>query len=127
MTAWVTYLYPLSRLMIMSGIRCSSHQVLSALPRISRSCLKFGPVYPDDIKQLNITGICYLGSKLNFTLTKEKTTIKMTQSSSNLHLSALEVVLAGTGEHLSLKEGVTLFAIIRTAHTATYDLRTLYH
>ncbi|KAG8125610.1 hypothetical protein E2320_020932 [Naja naja] len=74
--------------------------------RISRSCLKFDPIYPDDIKQLNITGICYLGSKLSFIFTKEKTTIKMTKSSPDLHLSVLEVVLAGTGEHLSLKEGV---------------------
>ncbi|XP_032094623.1 protein-glucosylgalactosylhydroxylysine glucosidase-like [Thamnophis elegans] len=49
--------------------------------RISRSCLKFDPVYPDDIKQLNITGICYLGSKLNLIFTKEKTTIQMTKSS----------------------------------------------
>ncbi|XP_025031591.1 protein-glucosylgalactosylhydroxylysine glucosidase isoform X3 [Python bivittatus] len=73
--------------------------------RISRSCLKFDPVYPDDIKQLNITGVCYLGNKLNFTLTKEKTTIKMTRSSPDLQLSVLEVVLAETGEHLSLKEG----------------------
>ncbi|KAG8125604.1 hypothetical protein E2320_020872, partial [Naja naja] len=39
-----------------------------------------------------------------FHLHQRETTIKMTKSSPDLHLSVLEVVLAGTGEHLSLKE-----------------------
>ncbi|XP_053142693.1 protein-glucosylgalactosylhydroxylysine glucosidase [Hemicordylus capensis] len=71
--------------------------------RITKKSLKFGPVCSDDIKELKITGVCYLGSKLNFTFTKEKISIKVTKSLSSSTM--LEAVLAGTGKHLPLNEG----------------------
>uniref|UniRef100_A0A8D2IL37 Protein-glucosylgalactosylhydroxylysine glucosidase n=2 Tax=Varanus komodoensis TaxID=61221 RepID=A0A8D2IL37_VARKO len=79
--------------------------------RITKKCLNFDPVCPDDIKMLKITGVCYLGSKLEFTLTKEKVTIKVTKSSSDPESASLEAVLAGTGEHLPLNEGTGLRSV----------------
>uniref|UniRef100_A0ABM5F8B9 Protein-glucosylgalactosylhydroxylysine glucosidase n=1 Tax=Pogona vitticeps TaxID=103695 RepID=A0ABM5F8B9_9SAUR len=72
--------------------------------RITKKCLNFDPVCPDDVKELKITGICYLGCKLDFTLTKGNITFQVTKTSSDPP-SELEVVLAGTGERLPLKEG----------------------
>uniref|UniRef100_A0A670HNX9 Protein-glucosylgalactosylhydroxylysine glucosidase n=1 Tax=Podarcis muralis TaxID=64176 RepID=A0A670HNX9_PODMU len=76
--------------------------------RITKKHLKFDPICPDDIKKLKITGVCYLGSKLDFTLTKEDVTIRVTQASPVLQPPGLEAVLAGTGEHLPLNEGQSI-------------------
>ncbi|XP_061465855.1 protein-glucosylgalactosylhydroxylysine glucosidase isoform X2 [Rhineura floridana] len=93
--------------------------------RITKKHLKFDPVCPDDIKELRITGVCYLGSKLDFTLTNENITIKVRKFSSVLQASSLEAVLAGTGEHLPLNEGQsvsfpTAAGWIQKSHAETF-------
>lgn len=77
----------------------------SAFPRITKGSLNFDPICPDDISKLKVIGISYLGSKLNFTLTKETIRIKVTRASRDLQLAPLEVVLLGSGEHFPLPEG----------------------
>ncbi|XP_048339346.1 protein-glucosylgalactosylhydroxylysine glucosidase isoform X2 [Sphaerodactylus townsendi] len=73
--------------------------------RITKNCLNFDPVCPDDTTKLKITGVCYLGSKLSFTITKEDVTIEVTWSSSEPQSSSLEAVLAATQHHFPLQEG----------------------
>ncbi|XP_074854059.1 protein-glucosylgalactosylhydroxylysine glucosidase isoform X3 [Carettochelys insculpta] len=73
--------------------------------RITKGSLNFDPVCPDDINKLKITGVAYLGSKLNFTLTKENIRIKVTKSSGDLQLCLLEAVVAASGQHIALPEG----------------------
>ncbi|XP_062823571.1 protein-glucosylgalactosylhydroxylysine glucosidase isoform X1 [Anolis carolinensis] len=70
--------------------------------RITKRHLYFDPVCPDNMEELKITGVCYLGSKLNFTLTKKMITIKVTKSS-----SMLEAVLPREGIRCALNEGMT--------------------
>ncbi|KAH0621050.1 hypothetical protein JD844_022060 [Phrynosoma platyrhinos] len=68
--------------------------------RITKKHLYFDPICPEDIEQLKLTGVCYLGSKLNFTFTKKVITLKVTKSS-----SLLEAVLPGEGICYALNEG----------------------
>lgn len=80
---------------------------LKKFPRIIKNHLKFDPVCPDDTKNLKVTGVCYLGSKLTFTFTKESVTIEVTKSSSKPQCSNLEAVLATTQQRFPLREGTS--------------------
>uniref|UniRef100_A0A8C4Y686 Protein-glucosylgalactosylhydroxylysine glucosidase n=1 Tax=Gopherus evgoodei TaxID=1825980 RepID=A0A8C4Y686_9SAUR len=73
--------------------------------RITKSSLNFDPICPDNISKLKVTGVSYLGSKLNFTLTKENVGIKVTKSSRDPQLSPLEAVLVASGQRIPLPEG----------------------
>ncbi|XP_015269413.1 PREDICTED: acid trehalase-like protein 1 [Gekko japonicus] len=73
--------------------------------RITKNHLNFDPICPDNTKKLKITGVCYLGSKLTFTFTKENVTIEVTRSSDEPQSSSLEAVLATTQQHFPLREG----------------------
>ncbi|XP_065260223.1 protein-glucosylgalactosylhydroxylysine glucosidase [Emys orbicularis] len=73
--------------------------------RITKSSLNFDPICPDNISKLKVTGVSYLGSKLNFTLTKENVRIKVTKSSRDPQLAPLEAVLVASGQHIPLPEG----------------------
>ncbi|XP_039391617.1 protein-glucosylgalactosylhydroxylysine glucosidase isoform X2 [Mauremys reevesii] len=73
--------------------------------RITKSSLNFDPICPDNISKLKVTGVSYLGSKLNFTLTKENVRIKVTKSSRDPQLSPLEAVLVASGQRIPLPEG----------------------
>lgn len=80
--------------------------------RITKSSLNFDPICPDNISKLKVTGVSYLGSKLNFTLTKENVRIKVTKSSRDPQLSPLEAVLVASGQRIPLPEGQSIsFAI----------------
>ncbi|KAG9465936.1 hypothetical protein GDO78_017504 [Eleutherodactylus coqui] len=46
--------------------------------RITEKCLKFNPIFTDDVAVLYITGVCYLNNKLNFTFAKDLTTVELT-------------------------------------------------
>ncbi|KAE8607665.1 hypothetical protein XENTR_v10011242 [Xenopus tropicalis] len=46
--------------------------------RIAKAHLSFDPILPDDIPRLHITGVFYLGNKLNFTLSSNIITIEVT-------------------------------------------------
>nr|XP_008173347.1 protein-glucosylgalactosylhydroxylysine glucosidase isoform X2 [Chrysemys picta bellii] len=73
--------------------------------RITKSSLNFDPICPDNISKLKVTGVSYLGSKLNFTLTKENVRIKVTKSSRDPQLAPLEAVLVASGQRIPLPEG----------------------
>ncbi|KAM9147062.1 protein-glucosylgalactosylhydroxylysine glucosidase [Pangshura tecta] len=73
--------------------------------RITKSSLNFDPICLDNISKLKVTGVSYLGSKLNFTLTKETVRIKVTKSSRDPQLSPLEAVLVASGQRIPLPEG----------------------
>ncbi|XP_043404018.1 protein-glucosylgalactosylhydroxylysine glucosidase isoform X1 [Chelonia mydas] len=73
--------------------------------RITKSSLNFDPTCPDNISKLKVTGVSYLGSKLNFTLTKENVRIKVTKSSRDPQLCPLEAVLVSSGQRIPLPEG----------------------
>lgn len=72
--------------------------------RITRSYLNFDPACPEEIGILKVTGVCYLGSKLNFTFANDKITIEQ-KSHCGLQCPALEVVLAGSGQRFPLVRG----------------------
>ncbi|KAM9302159.1 protein-glucosylgalactosylhydroxylysine glucosidase [Gastrophryne carolinensis] len=46
--------------------------------RIKKQSLDLDPLLPDEITKLEITGVYYLGNKLNFTFTKNITTVELT-------------------------------------------------
>ncbi|XP_024064067.1 protein-glucosylgalactosylhydroxylysine glucosidase [Terrapene carolina triunguis] len=76
--------------------------------RITKSSLNFDPICPDNISKLKVTGVSYLGSKLNFTLTKENVRIKVTKSSRDPQLAPLEAVLVASGQRIPLPEGQSI-------------------
>ncbi|XP_025050671.1 protein-glucosylgalactosylhydroxylysine glucosidase isoform X4 [Alligator sinensis] len=73
--------------------------------RITKNSLNFDPVCPDDINRIKVTGVSYLGNKLNFTITKERIRIKVTKSSGDPRSSLLEAVLVESGQRILLHEG----------------------
>lgn len=48
--------------------------------RIKENCLEFDPIFTDDVTALHITGVCYLGNKVNFTFSKNVTTVELTSA-----------------------------------------------
>ncbi|XP_034626371.1 protein-glucosylgalactosylhydroxylysine glucosidase isoform X2 [Trachemys scripta elegans] len=93
--------------------------------RITKSSLNFDPICPDNISKLKVTGVSYLGSKLNFTLTKENVRIKVTKSSRDPQLAPLEAVLVASGQRIPLPEGqsvsfATAAGWIQRAPTETF-------
>uniref|UniRef100_UPI00398EC50C protein-glucosylgalactosylhydroxylysine glucosidase n=1 Tax=Pristiophorus japonicus TaxID=55135 RepID=UPI00398EC50C len=72
--------------------------------RIMKNCLHFDPIIPEDIDELRITGIDYLGNKLQFHLSKEQVTIVLMRPCGFQHL-ALEVVLSDSGKRFAINEG----------------------
>ncbi|NWX13335.1 PGGHG glucosidase, partial [Aegotheles bennettii] len=73
--------------------------------RITRSSLRFDPVFPHDINKLEVTGVSYLGNKLKFTITKEEIGIAVTAAPRGPAAAPLEAVLEGSGQRLPLREG----------------------
>lgn len=51
--------------------------------RINKQGLDLDPVVTDEITHLQITGVSYLGNKLNFTFTKSVTTVELTSAHGN--------------------------------------------
>lgn len=72
--------------------------------RITKNCLLFDPIIPEDIDELQITGINYLGNVLLFQLAKEQATVVLTQCY-EVQGMALEVVLRDSGEIFVLDKG----------------------
>ncbi|XP_073419378.1 protein-glucosylgalactosylhydroxylysine glucosidase isoform X1 [Dendrobates tinctorius] len=46
--------------------------------RITDKCLQFDPILTGDVTALSITGVCYLGNKIDFTFSKDLTTVELT-------------------------------------------------
>ncbi|KAM9557396.1 protein-glucosylgalactosylhydroxylysine glucosidase isoform 3-T3 [Guaruba guarouba] len=73
--------------------------------RITRSSLRFDPALPDDIHELNVTGVSYLGNKLRFSITREEIGIEVTESLRDPPALPLEAVLEESGQRLPLHKG----------------------
>ncbi|XP_007885623.2 protein-glucosylgalactosylhydroxylysine glucosidase isoform X1 [Callorhinchus milii] len=72
--------------------------------RVRKDCLYFDPILLDNISELRITGISYLGNKLDFELTKELFTVVLT-AAPGPQVNLLEAVLCGSGESFTLYKG----------------------
>ncbi|NXB16999.1 PGGHG glucosidase, partial [Rhagologus leucostigma] len=72
--------------------------------RITRSGLLFDPAFPDDITKLNVSGVSYLGNKLEVTITTEEIRMEVTETSRDPPAAPLEAVLE-SGQRLPLWEG----------------------
>ncbi|XP_020383839.2 protein-glucosylgalactosylhydroxylysine glucosidase isoform X1 [Rhincodon typus] len=78
--------------------------------RIMKSYLCFDPIIPEDMGELWITGIKYLGNELHFQFSTQQVTIVLIRPCGFQH-SALEVVLSDSGKKFALIKGqpVTFF------------------
>ncbi|XP_069757998.1 protein-glucosylgalactosylhydroxylysine glucosidase isoform X4 [Narcine bancroftii] len=65
--------------------------------RITKNCLLFDPILPEDIDELQIIGINYLGNVLQLQLSKEQATVSLTRCCEVQHM-ALEIVLQDSGK-----------------------------
>ncbi|XP_069480190.1 protein-glucosylgalactosylhydroxylysine glucosidase isoform X2 [Ambystoma mexicanum] len=72
--------------------------------RLSKSCLNFDPACPEEIGTLKVTGVYYLGNKLNFTFGPEKITVELT-SVCRAQSPALEAVLTASRQRFPLAKG----------------------
>ncbi|XP_015485065.1 protein-glucosylgalactosylhydroxylysine glucosidase [Parus major] len=72
--------------------------------RITRSRLLFDPAFPDDIAELKISSVSYLGNKLEVTITREEMRMEVTETSRDPPASPLEAVLE-SGQRFPLWEG----------------------
>ncbi|NXS89592.1 PGGHG glucosidase, partial [Erpornis zantholeuca] len=72
--------------------------------RITRSALLFDPSFPDDITKLSVSGVSYLGSKLEVTISREETRMEVTESCRDPPAPPLEAVLQ-SGRCFPLGEG----------------------
>ncbi|XP_051778005.1 protein-glucosylgalactosylhydroxylysine glucosidase isoform X2 [Erpetoichthys calabaricus] len=75
--------------------------------RIKKESLNFDPAFPEDITDFSITGVCYLGNKLNFTFKRDKMTIILDKMLCLQHYN-LEVALVKSGETYPLNLGKQL-------------------
>ncbi|XP_061209583.1 protein-glucosylgalactosylhydroxylysine glucosidase [Neopsephotus bourkii] len=73
--------------------------------RITRSRLRFDPAFPDDVHELKVTGVSYLGNKLGFSITREEMGIEVTASPGAPAALPLEAVLEESGQRLPLRRG----------------------
>ncbi|NXF10765.1 PGGHG glucosidase, partial [Smithornis capensis] len=77
--------------------------------RITRPSLTFSPAFPHDITKMKVSGVSYLGNKLDFTITMEQTEMEVTETSKDLPASPLEVELE-SGQRFPLREGMAAAA-----------------
>ncbi|XP_039619546.1 protein-glucosylgalactosylhydroxylysine glucosidase isoform X2 [Polypterus senegalus] len=75
--------------------------------RIKKESLNFDPALPEEIMDFSITGVCYLGNKLNFTFKRDKMTITLDKILCLQHFN-LEVALVKSGETYPLNLGKQL-------------------
>ncbi|KAK2520507.1 Athl1 [Columba livia] len=73
--------------------------------RITRSSLHFDPAFPPDINGLTVTGVSYLGNKLQFTIARGQTRIQVTARAREPPACPLEAVLEASGQRWPLREG----------------------
>ncbi|NXQ32374.1 PGGHG glucosidase, partial [Alaudala cheleensis] len=73
--------------------------------RITRPGLLFDPAFPDDINQLKVSSVSYLGNKLDITITREEISMEVTETSQEPPASPLEAVLE-SGQSFPLCQGM---------------------
>uniref|UniRef100_A0A8C4EYQ0 Protein-glucosylgalactosylhydroxylysine glucosidase n=1 Tax=Dicentrarchus labrax TaxID=13489 RepID=A0A8C4EYQ0_DICLA len=73
----------------------------------SKECLAFSPLLPNDISELCIRGVNYLGSQMDWLLRKEEVCIILREQAGNAKSYDLQVVLKASGTKLPLTPGNT--------------------
>ncbi|NXT24484.1 PGGHG glucosidase, partial [Syrrhaptes paradoxus] len=73
--------------------------------RITRTSLRFSPALPHDTNEVTVTGVSYLGNKLEFTISRERTRIRVTGCPRDPPAAPLEAVLEQSGQRFLLREG----------------------
>ncbi|KAM6115466.1 protein-glucosylgalactosylhydroxylysine glucosidase [Pterocles gutturalis] len=76
--------------------------------RITRTSLCFSPALPDDTNEVTVTGISYLGNKLEFTITREQIRIRVMGCPREPPAAPLEAVLEESGQRFLLREGQSI-------------------
>uniref|UniRef100_A0A8C4EYE7 Protein-glucosylgalactosylhydroxylysine glucosidase n=1 Tax=Dicentrarchus labrax TaxID=13489 RepID=A0A8C4EYE7_DICLA len=77
----------------------------------SKECLAFSPLLPNDISELCIRGVNYLGSQMDWLLRKEEVCIILREQAGNAKSYDLQVVLKASGTKLPLTPGNTQYYI----------------
>ncbi|KAM4619384.1 protein-glucosylgalactosylhydroxylysine glucosidase isoform 2-T4 [Polymixia lowei] len=76
--------------------------------RVQKECLAFSPLLPDDISELCIRGVSYLGNKMDWLLRSNEVCIILRKQASNTEdakVCALQVVLKTSGAKIPLIPG----------------------
>ncbi|XP_063053306.1 protein-glucosylgalactosylhydroxylysine glucosidase [Engraulis encrasicolus] len=77
--------------------------------RVHRDCLYFSPVLSGAIAELSVTGVSYLGNKLNWLVKGEEVSVKLWPLQGNdVTVMDLEVVLRASGTKIPLTPGQTV-------------------
>ena len=78
------------------------------LVRVQKDCLAFAPLLPNDISQLCIRGVSYLGSKMDW-LVRGKEVCIILREQEDAKPCALQVILKSSGTKIPLIPGNTSF------------------
>lgn len=96
---------------------CLQSLFLLLLFRVQKGCLAFSPLLPDDICELCVRGVNYLGSQMDWLLRKEEVCIIVREKgrcAQNIKSYKLEVVLKASGVKIPLTPGISLVAFIHS-------------
>lgn len=70
---------------------------------VQKSCLTFAPLLPDDIKELHVSGVAYLGSKMDWVVRAEEVAVCVREGAAQQ--PPLQVVLKNSGTKIPLIPG----------------------
>ncbi|XP_061077729.1 protein-glucosylgalactosylhydroxylysine glucosidase isoform X1 [Conger conger] len=76
--------------------------------RVQKSCLTFAPLLPDDISELRVSGVSYLGNKMDWVLRGQEVTVCVREEAAEATTAqrySLQVVLKKSGTTLPLIPG----------------------
>ncbi|KAG5273766.1 hypothetical protein AALO_G00155250 [Alosa alosa] len=77
--------------------------------RVQKDCLSFSPVLTGAVAELSVTGVSYLGNKLNWLVKGEEVSVKLWEKPEHAGKAcALEVVLKASGTRIPLTPGQTV-------------------
>lgn len=85
--------------------------------RVQKGCLAFCPLLPDDICELCVRGVNYLGIQMDWLLRKEEVCIIAREKggcAQSTKSHKLEVVLKASGVKIPLTPGISLVAVIHS-------------
>lgn len=75
-------------------------------PRVQKDCLAFSPLLPNDISELCIRGVNYLGNQMDWLLRRDEICIILREQASSTSKSYdLQVVLKASGTKIPLTAG----------------------
>uniref|UniRef100_A0A673A9G7 Protein-glucosylgalactosylhydroxylysine glucosidase n=1 Tax=Sphaeramia orbicularis TaxID=375764 RepID=A0A673A9G7_9TELE len=73
--------------------------------RVEKECLAFSPLLPDDVSELCIRGVNYLGSQMDWLLRKEEVCIILRGDTESKNRYNLQVILKASGTKIPLIPG----------------------